>query len=149
MLRHDFTTDIGYWLHMCAHRLESMMNAELSEVGISYRQFQILAWLALKGDLSQAELARCSGVEPSTIVSVVDRMQRDGLIERKTCEEDRRKYRIVPTPAAEDVWKRVLQCKDRVKKCATDGMSKTELDGLRDQLMLIHERLEKHQNASK
>ncbi len=47
MLKHDFQSDVGYWVHKCAHRFESHMNSMLVDKGISYRQMQILAWLCL------------------------------------------------------------------------------------------------------
>jgi MarR family transcriptional regulator for hemolysin len=149
LLKQDFKSDVGYWVHMCAHRFESMMNAELANENISYRQFQVLAWLALEGELSQAELARCSGVEPSTIVSVVDRMERDGLIERQVCPEDRRKYRLIPTPAANPVWKRVLKCAAKVNASATQDLTKAELDQLRSLLERVNTTLEKQQSTDK
>ena len=43
MLTYDFHSDLGYWLHIAAHRFEEAMRLELSEDGISYRQCQILA----------------------------------------------------------------------------------------------------------
>ena len=148
MLKHDFLSDVGYWVHMCAHRFEILMNAELASEGISFRQFQVLAWLAVRGQLSQIELARCCGVEPSTIVAVVDRMERDGLIERTVCPDDRRKHRIVPTSAAEPVWSRVVKCGAKVKKCATAGLTEAELAQLRSLLERMHTNLEEHQSIS-
>jgi len=49
MLEYDFKQDCGYWVHMTAHRLENAVNAELQNEGITYRQCQILALLALEG----------------------------------------------------------------------------------------------------
>ena len=148
VLKHDFTSQVGYWVHKCAHRFEGMMNAELAGEGISYRQFQILGLLALEGELSQADLARCSGVEPSTIVCVIDRMERDGLIERQPCPVDRRKHLIVPTEAAEAMWKRVLKCLAKVRQCATQGIESADLEVVRQHLMKMHDNMEQCQSNS-
>lgn len=141
VLEHDFRSDVGYWVHMCAHRFEALMNAELAEENVSYRQCQILAWLALEGDLSQVDLARLSGVEPSTIVAVIDRMQRDGLIERRPCPGDRRRHLITPTKAARPVWRRILKCARRVNARATKVLNNKETVQLRRLLEKVYDSL--------
>lgn len=149
MLEQDFRSDVGYWVHLCAHRFEAMMNAELAEEHVSYRQCQILAWLALEGNLSQVDLARLSGVEPSTIVSVIDRMERDGLIVRQACPNDRRKHIIAPTKAAIPLWRRILKCVQRVNNQATKGLTKGETIKLRKLLERVHANLDQNFTLTK
>jgi MarR family transcriptional regulator for hemolysin len=141
VLKQNFKADVGYWVHMCAHRFELLMNATLTDEGISYRQMQVLAWLALEGDQSQADLARCMGVEPPTVVSVIDRMERDGLIERKSCPDDRRKRIITPTEKALPMWERIVGCGKRANQRATKGLSKSETATLRSLLERVHTNL--------
>ena len=82
------------------HRAVSL---EVAPHGITYRQSLVLAWLAVEGELSQAELAAMMMVEPPTLVGILDRMERDGWITRNGCPADRRKKLIRPTAAAEPV----------------------------------------------
>ncbi|QDV74807.1 MarR family winged helix-turn-helix transcriptional regulator [Botrimarina mediterranea] len=142
LLKHNFQSDAGYWVHVCAHRFELHMNALLADEGISYRQMQVLAWLAMEGDQSQADLSRCMGVEPPTVVSVIDRMERDGLIERKACPDDRRKRIISPTERALPVWERIIGCAKRINQRATKGLTKSEIATLRSLLERVHTNLE-------
>lgn len=142
LLKQNFKSDVGYWVHMCAHRFELRMNAKLTDEGISYRQMQVLAWLALEGDQSQADLARCMGVEPPTVVSVIDRMERDGLIERKACPDDRRKRIISPTEKALPMWERIVGCGKQANQQATKGLSKSETATLRALLERVYTNLE-------
>ncbi|CAE7262347.1 slyA [Symbiodinium sp. CCMP2456] len=118
------------------------MNTLLADEGISYRQMQVLAWLAMEGDQSQADLSRCMGVEPPTVVSVIDRMERDGLIERKACPDDRRKRIISPTERALPVWERIIGCAKRINQRATKGLTKSEIATLRSLLERVHTNLE-------
>jgi DNA-binding MarR family transcriptional regulator len=56
----------------------------------------------LEGDpegLAQSELTQLMASDPNTIASLVERMERAGLVERKTHERDRRAYRIRLLPA--------------------------------------------------
>lgn len=145
MLHYDFQSDVGYWVHMTAHRFECAMNSELAEAGITYRQCQVLAWLALEGQLSQANLARLMHVEPPTIVKVIDRMERDGLIVRQPCPDDRRIRMIVPTRKAVPVWKRIVKCGEQVKARSLAGLTDAEGDTLRKLLQRLHDNLESTQ----
>lgn len=141
MLEYDFLADVGYWVHMSAHRFECAMNAELAAEGITYRQCQVLAWLALRGEQSQADLARNMHVEAPTIVKVVDRMERDGLIVREACPTDRRRKIIRPTRKAVPIWKRIVTCAERVRGRSTRGMSAKEVALLRKLLERVHDNL--------
>ena len=85
MLDYDFQNSIGYWLCMASHAYERAMNEELTAHGITFRQCQVLAWLALEGEQSQTELATRMNIEPPTLVRVLDRMERDGLVSRSGC----------------------------------------------------------------
>jgi DNA-binding MarR family transcriptional regulator len=141
MLEHDFQSEVGYWVHMAAHRFECAMNIQLATEGITYRQCQVLAWLAIKGKLSQVDLADCLRVDPSTLVKVLDRMERDGLITRAACPEDRRRKYIAPTKKAVPVWRRIIDCAGRVRERSIRGLSPAEVKTLRRMLEHVYENL--------
>jgi MarR family transcriptional regulator for hemolysin len=141
VLKHDFHSSIGYWVHIAAHRFERAMNEELAAEGITYRQGQVLAWLALDGNLAQCELAERMHLEPPSLVPVLDRMERDGLIARECCEDDRRRKFIRPTEAAKPVWSRVVKCVKRVRKRSVRGLSAAEETTLLRLLQRIHNNL--------
>ena len=97
MLDYDFQSSIGYWLCTTAHGYECAMNELLTRQGITFRQCQVLAWLALEGEQSQIELASRMNIEPPTLVRVLDRMERDGLIQRGRDPADQRRTVIEAT----------------------------------------------------
>ena len=61
MLQFDFEESLGYWICSTSHAFRRALNAELEKEGITFRQWEVLAWIALQGELSQVELAECSG----------------------------------------------------------------------------------------
>ena len=65
-----------------ANVLERAANEELSKHGITLRQVQVLGALAIFGEQTQAVLADRLLVESSTLVRILDRMERDGWVER-------------------------------------------------------------------
>lgn len=130
MLEFDFQNRPGYWICTTAQQFERAMNAELLPHGITFRQCQVLASLAIDGDLSQTELASRLRIEPPSLVPVLDRMERDGWVRRVPCPEDRRRKLIRPCAKAQPVWGQILACAERVSGRATEGLSAAEVKSL-------------------
>ncbi len=131
MLEYDFQSSVGHSICMTAHLFERAINQELAPEGITFRQTQVLAWQALEGTaLSQSELAERMNIEPPTLVSVLDRMERDGLLVREACPNDRRKNLIRLLPKAETVWKTIVACAERVRERAVSEMATEDVQTL-------------------
>jgi MarR family transcriptional regulator, lower aerobic nicotinate degradation pathway regulator len=60
--------------------------------------FGLMSILDAEGAISQQELGRKLGVDPSTMVARMDALERNGLAERRRSEADRRAYEISLTP---------------------------------------------------
>jgi MarR family transcriptional regulator for hemolysin len=121
-------------MYMTNRAWQRALNEELQQHGVTFRQFQVLAWLALDGDLTQTELAERMEVEGATVVGVLDRMERDGWIARCPDPHDRRKNLIRPTPQVEPVWDEMAACARRVRRRAVEGLSESQIQQLRDLL---------------
>ena len=140
-LHFDFEESIGYWLTLTTQAYHRAVCDELEPHGITYRQSMVLGWLALEGELSQAELAAKMMVEPPTLVGILDRMERDGWISRHNCPRDRRKKLIRANPAAEPVWEQIVECAARVRAQATAGLSERQLATLKKLLRRVQHNL--------
>jgi MarR family transcriptional regulator for hemolysin len=67
------------------------MNRRLQPHGLSIGQWLALRALARKGDGTvQKDLAEAIGIEGSTLVGLLDRLARAGLVERRQAAHDRR-----------------------------------------------------------
>ena len=87
---------------MAAKATRAEFDARLAEVGGSLTAFIVLrlAGEAPGGlELSQRQLAERMGVEAPTMVRHLDRLEKEGLIERRRDARDRRVTRITVTPA--------------------------------------------------
>jgi DNA-binding MarR family transcriptional regulator len=142
VLQFDFEESLGYWICSTSHALRRALNSELSKEGITFRQWEVLAWTAIKGELSQAELADLLGIEAPTLVGILTRMERDGWLERHPCPDDRRKNRIRATEKAETVWTRMSECACKVRAQAREGLSAQELALLKSVCERIRTNLE-------
>ena len=43
LLKYDFHNSAGYWIFSTAHEMSQRMNDELAELGITFRQWEVLA----------------------------------------------------------------------------------------------------------
>jgi len=141
VIQYDFENSIGYWLTLAHQALHRALNEELAPTGITYRQSQVIAWLALEGELTLSELAAKMLIEPPTLVGIVDRMESFGWIVRIGCDEDRRRKLLRLTPEAEPVWEQMVECCLRVRGKATTGLTPEQVTLLKDLLKQLHENL--------
>lgn len=145
MLQYDFDKSVGYWLMLTTQSirrvLETRLNALNIQPKITLRQFECLAWLASDPNMSQNELALAMGIEPPTLAGVVNRMERDGWIEKTNCTDDRRRCRLKPTAQAENRWSEIVAVAHAVRAQAIHGVTDQELQTLRSICDRIRENL--------
>ena len=118
--------------------MQDSINVELARHGITFRQLQVLGWLAHEGEpITQGELATRMNIEPPTLVGILDRMEQHGWITREGCPEDRRK-KIVRPAAAEDVWETMVEAMRRVRERAASRLTAEQTDVLKEMLRTVH-----------
>lgn len=81
-----------------ARRWRQAVNDELGAIGFTDATWTPLFYLARFGDdVSQKELAQRAGLDTSSIVRLLDILEKDGQIARRADDRDRRAKRIVLT----------------------------------------------------
>lgn len=73
----------------------------LAAMGLSGRQYLVLAVLGTDEPASQLDLAAGCGLLPAQVVPVLDELERRGLVARQRSESDRRRSVVRLTPAGE------------------------------------------------
>ena len=89
-------TDIG---RLFRKRFDTSARA----VGVTGPQWRVLAALHYHPGITQAVLAGLLDVEAITVGRMIDRLQKAGLVERRSAPADRRAWLLFITPAAEDL----------------------------------------------
>lgn len=84
--------------------------------------------------LKVSELGRRAGLEPSTMTGLLDRMARDGLLERRADPSDRRAQRIHLTRSGREVREPVSEVVNRTLDRMLEGVSGEDLSHLKDTL---------------
>lgn len=76
------------------------LDERLKPLGLSQAKWRALFYLSLQDGLSQRELSERLGIEGPTLVGLLDRLSRDGYIERRDADHDRRCKRVHLLPKA-------------------------------------------------
>ncbi len=95
-------------LHSTARGWRLAVDRRLKDLGMSQASWMTVAVAAkAKAPLAQIELANRVGVEGATMVAMLDRLARDGLVERVPSQTDRRVKLVVLTPAGTRLYDKV------------------------------------------
>lgn len=100
-----------------ARACQALANRTMGEVisaGVSSSQFGVLDALFHLGPLTLGEIAKKHLKSPNNMTSVVDTMERSGLVMRRRCEQDRRVIYVDITPKGKQVFTKLWP--DHVKR---------------------------------
>lgn len=81
------------------HVVAASLHEPLAAIGVTLAEAQALAELGEAPSPTVGELAALLGHRPSTLTSVLDRLERRGLARRELAPQDRRTFAVVLTPA--------------------------------------------------
>jgi MarR family transcriptional regulator, transcriptional regulator for hemolysin len=111
---HPGVDDLTWLAHRAAEALGEAFNQVSRDAGLAdLRDWLVLALIS--GDATQRtqlEIATQLGIDKSTLVPLLDRLERDGLIVRTTSERDRRVRIPQATPAGVQIVKKVAIARD-------------------------------------
>lgn len=116
----------GYQVNHLARLFARAITQRNQEIGIMPGQMPALLALLEEEGLSQKDLRERIQVEQPTLANTLNRMERDGLIERRGDPVDKRRSFIYLTDKARDAAKTVIANAKAVNRHATAGMSTEE-----------------------
>ena len=112
----------------------------------------VLARLAVCDGITQLELVRATHLRPPTVSVILQKMEAEGLVERKCDEHDRRAVRVTLTEAGRALDRKNIEKIHCIDKVALGDLSQEEIDLLmsvlpkiRDQLILMNEKGEENE----
>ena len=94
-------TSAGLLLALLGQEAMRRLRAAHAAVELSPRSFQLLGLLHDRGDMSQADLHETMGVDPSTLVQLLNPLEERGLVTRRRDARDRRRHVVSLTAAGE------------------------------------------------
>jgi DNA-binding MarR family transcriptional regulator len=101
------------------------LDCALKPVGLRSREFWLLV-IAGRGNVSQHEMADLCGLDPSSLVAVLDGMERRGLLHRRRNPNDRRVQWVQRTEQGERLFARALPRAQRAEAQQLEALSAAE-----------------------
>lgn len=127
----------GFLLSKLGSAISRRFADALEPLGLTRRQFAVLATLAGAEGASQHELGGRLRIDPSSMVAVIDDCERAGLLERRRDGADRRRYSVYLTDQGCSRLERAQQAAATVQHdslAALDRTQRAQLHGLLERL---------------
>ena len=111
-----------------AKSINDAFNNVVLKYGLTRSQCVALYYIDLDGSTNQKALAKKMNIRESTMTGLLDRMERDKLIERKPDEEDMRRKTISLSNRGDDKLYEISQVTEEFVNEATSKISDKDLE---------------------
>ena len=139
----DRLESLGLLLHGLSKAWREELDRRLRPLGLTRVQWQALLWISRAGGaLVQRELSDLLDIGAPATVALVDRMERDGLVERTAVPGDRRSNAVRTTPASRRLLTRIEAAAGTLRREILGGLTRAEIDTLHALLTKAHGRIE-------
>jgi DNA-binding MarR family transcriptional regulator len=137
----DRLRNFGFLLKDLSHRYVQRFEVRARAISLNLAQCKVLVRLEKNEGVSQARLAELTEVDAMTMVRILDRMEADGLLERRPDPADRRARCLYLTPKAKPLLDQIWRMSEATRAEVFAGIGKDERDVLIDVLERIHANL--------
>ncbi len=120
---------------------DDRMRAKMREIGLHRAQGFALHYLLHNNGITQSELAKGVHVTAATATTMLQRMERDGWIERQTDPDDQRVSRVYVTDKATALHDEAMASLRDVETEIESALSADERIIFKNLLVKVHERL--------
>jgi DNA-binding MarR family transcriptional regulator len=136
---YDINKSIGFLLSKAYQRSWAIMRGEIEPYDLTPPQFGLLAFLWQQDGLTQVELSEKGQIDRTTIGGLIDRLEKNGLVERRQHPQDRRAYKIHLTDQGKRLEVPLSECAERSLTKFTKGLNGQEVAELCRMLEILRE----------
>jgi MarR family transcriptional regulator, lower aerobic nicotinate degradation pathway regulator len=127
-LPENLSARTSYLLGRAASRLQALGERDLEPLGITPREYSVLAVLADRSPLSQTQVGEILGLDRTTILKLGASLERKGLVVRERDVNDARAYAVALTPAGDrlraEAFELLLACEAQFLTALNDNERK-------------------------
>jgi MarR family transcriptional regulator, transcriptional regulator for hemolysin len=134
---------LGFLLHDTSRLIRRRFIQKAREDGLPLNrsEAELLRHVAHEQGINQVTLAAHLDIEPVTVARLIDRLEADGLLERRPDPADRRVWTVWLTDAAGEMLGRIQQIVLVVRREAMAGLSDAQRDALTEMLLAVRANL--------
>jgi DNA-binding MarR family transcriptional regulator len=137
----DGHSNFGFLLKDVARLYTRRFEERAQALSLTLAQCKALAVLAKNEGVSQKRLAELSEIDPMSLVRILDRMEADGWVERRSDPVDRRARSLVMTDRARPIIDQIWQVAGETRAEALAGLAAAERTVLVELLERVHANL--------
>jgi DNA-binding MarR family transcriptional regulator len=116
----------------------------LGPLGVSSHEVAALLRFDEERQLSQAQVAARMGIDRTTMVALVDELERKGLVNRRPHEGDRRKNSVELTARGRELKRRAARIVDDCEREFLAVLDQADAQQLKTALMALISRIQEH-----
>src|SRR5258706_6492826 len=131
---------LSYLLARASHLVSRQFHAQLKPRGLPVPVWRVLSSLSDGDGLPVTELAKVTLFKQPTLTKVIDRMSKQGLVERRASERDRRKVLIYITPKGRSQLGDLLERAKQHERDVLAGHNDGEVERLKGALHTLIQR---------
>lgn len=139
----DRVSNFTFLLREVARRFVLRFEEHARAISLTVPQCKVLIRLEKNEGVSQARLAELADVDAMTMVRILDRMESEGLLERRPDPADRRARCLYLTPKARPLLAEIMRLGTLTRSEVFSGIRKAELDSFMDVLERMDDNLNK------
>jgi MarR family transcriptional regulator for hemolysin len=139
----DRMSNFTFLLREVSRRFVVRFEEHARAISLTLSQCKVLVRLEKNEGVSQARLAELTDVDAMTMVRILDRMESEGLLERRPDPADRRARCLYLTAKARPLLAEIQRLGDLTRSEVFGGIQKAELDSFMDVLERMDDNLNK------
>ena len=126
-------------LRQAWYGLNQAFRRRIAHLDLTPDQFTAMRNLLEAGEITQSELTQRMTSDPNTVASLLERMERAGLVERRPHEKDRRAHRICVLPAGKRRYAEARQVALALQAEVLSGLTERRREQFLQQLQAVAE----------
>lgn len=136
---------LGLTVGILSRAIGWSLTKRVEEYGVLPGAYSVIAWLIKIKVSTQSELCKLIGIEQPTMANTLNRLERDGLIERNPDPSHGRRTLVKLSPRGLEISKVMAMAAEDLQTVATDGLTAEQIDqffAMADKMIenLSHER---------
>jgi DNA-binding MarR family transcriptional regulator len=116
-------------LHKASRQITVYLEAQTRELGVSPLEGHVLTYLRTYAPAPIGELVRVFGIKQSTLTSLLDRLEKAGLLRRELNPGDRRSFLIHITDRGRALTTRLNRMLQKLEDEIRDRVRRPEVEG--------------------
>ncbi len=126
-------------IHKSTRQIELYLEGRMAKLGVSNPEGHLLSYLASYAPCPVGDLRRVFGYKGSTLTSMLDRMERRGLITRGVHPDDRRSFLVELSKDGHKTAREVNQAVRDLEQGILQHLEPDDLEGFRQVMSAIAE----------